>query len=115
MSEEKKKEIPLHRERLNLPDKEVQQKLTEAKKKALRQDMARVFGPPEGRRVLRYLLDICAYRQSKVGGNPALGMDIFAGTLYNSARELVCIEFLEYIPKYILKDIEYGTESELLE
>ena len=112
MAEEK---VPFHRERLNLPDNEKAREISEAKKKALRQDMAKVFGPPEGRRVLRYLMDICAYRQSKVGGNPTLGMDIFAGTLYNSSRELVCIEFLEAIPKYILKDIEYGTDEELSE
>ena len=110
---EDKKDIPMHRERLNLPDKGAAQKVTDARRKKLRQDMAKVFNSHEGRRVLRYLMDICAYRQSKVGGNPTLGMDIYAGTLYNSSRELVCIEFLEHIPKYILKDIEYGTDQEL--
>lgn len=107
------KEVPLHRERLNLVDKNQYQKVTEAKKKQLRQDMASCFNSIQGRNVLRYLISITGYRKSKVGGNPALGMNILEGTLYNSARELVGIEFLEMVPAHILKDIEYGTIDEL--
>lgn len=110
---EEKKEIPMHRERLNLPNKEEQQKLTEAKRKQLSADLKVCFSSIEGRRVLRYLMNICGYKKSKVGGNPALGMDVAQGTIYNAARENVCIELLEFIPPYIIKDVEYGTIEEI--
>ena len=110
---EDKKELPMHRERLNLPDKDVQQKLTEAKRKQLSADLKVCFGSIEGRRVLRYLMNICGYKKSKVGGNSSLGMDIMQGTLYNSARENVCLELLEFIPPYIIRDVEYGTHEEI--
>ena len=110
-----KSELPLHRERLNLPDKGAAQKITDAKKKKLRQDMAKVFGPPEGRRVLRFLMDLGGYKKLKIGGNPQLGMDVSQGTYYNCAREQVVLEFLEHVPVYILKDVEFGTDQELEE
>jgi hypothetical protein len=112
---EDKKDIPMHRERLNLPDKGAAQKVTDAKRKKLRQDMAKVFGPPEGRRVLRFLMDLGGYRTIKIGGNPQLGMDVKDGTFYNASREQIVIEFLEHIPVYILKDIIFGTDQELEE
>jgi len=112
MVEEK---VPFHRERLNLPDNEKAREISEAKKKALRQDMAKVFGPPEGRRVLRYLMDIAGYQRMKVGGNPQLGMDVLQGSFYNVVREQVCIEFIEHIPVYIIKDVLFGTPTELEE
>ena len=110
---EEQKEIPMHRERLNLPDKVDQQKLTEAKRKQLSSDLKVCFSSVEGRRVLRYLMSICGYKKSKVGGNPNLGMDVSQGTLYNAARENVCIELLEFIPAYILKDVEYGNIDDI--
>ena len=110
---DQKEETPFHKARLGLPDNVKAREIYEARRKALRQDMAKVFTPVEGRRVLRHLMSICGYRLSKTGGNPSLGMDILTGTLYNSARENICIEFLEDVPKHILKDIEYGPDSEL--
>ena len=111
MTEEKS--IPLHRERLNLPDKGEQQELTERKRKQLTQDLAVCFNSPSGYRVLRHLMNITGFKKSKVGGNVTLGMDIMQGTLYNSARELVMIELLEFIPVYILKNVEFGAAEEL--
>ena len=115
MNEELKKDQPLHRERLNLENKEDQQKLLQAKRKQLTRDMALCFNSPAGSRVLRHLMLICGYKKSKVGGNVNLGMDVEQGTLYNSARENVCIEFLEFVPVYIIKNVEYGTLDELEE
>ena len=112
---EEKTEQPFHRERLNLPDKDEQQKLNERKRKQLVQDLAVCFNSPAGFRVLRYLMDITGYKRSKVGANTTLGMDIMQGTLYNSARELVMIELLEFIPVYILKKVDFGAAEELEE
>ena len=113
MAEEK--EVPLHLKRLGLLNKDEQSLLLERKKKQLFRDMAATFTSMEGRRSLRYLLDLCGYKKSKVGGNPTLGMDVMAGTLYNSAREQVAIEFLEFIPADIRRDCEFGTFNELEE
>ena len=107
------KEVPLHRERLNLVDKNTFQQITEAKRKQLKQDMAKVFGPPEGRRVLRYLMNISGYKRSKIGGNQQIGMDVLTGTMYNTSREGLCLEFIEHIPNYILRDVEFGTFEEI--
>jgi len=106
-------EVPLHRERLNLPDKNAGQKINEAKRKQLRQDMAFCFGTVQGRNVLRFMMGICGYRKSKVGGNVNLGMSIEQGTLYNASRELIFIEVAEHIPSDILKDAEYGVDEDL--
>lgn len=112
MTEEKKK-IPLHRERLSLPDKNEQEKLREQKRKQLKEDCRATFSPPAGRRVLRYLMDLAGYKKSKVGGNPELGMDVLTGTLYNSARELVILEMLEFLPVEVRKDVEFGNIDEI--
>ena len=115
MADEKKKEIPLHRERLNLPNKDELQKIKEKKKSQLAKDMAQTFNSVSGRATLRFILDICGYKKSKVGGNPALGMDVLVGTMYNSARENVAIEILDYVPDYIIRDVEHGTDRDLIE
>jgi hypothetical protein len=113
MTEEEKSKVPLHKERMGLLDKDTQYKLLEAKRKALSSDMAVCFNTAEGRRVLKYILNICGYRKGKVGGNPQLGMDVFQGTMYNAAREQVAIELIEHIPVYIMKDCEYGVFKDL--
>jgi hypothetical protein len=113
MTEEEKSKVPLHKERMGLLDKDAQQKLQEAKRKALSSDMAVCFNTAEGRRVLRHILNICGYKRSKIGGNPQIGMDVHAGLLYNCAREQVAIELLDHIPAYILKDCEYGVFKDL--
>ena len=113
MSEEKPDNRPFHQTRLNLPDKDAAQKLSESRRKRLQQDLATTFAPPAGRRVLRYLMSISGYGLSKVGGNPQLGMDVEKGTFYNASRELVFIELIEHMPAYILRDVLFGTESEL--
>ena len=111
MTEEKS--IPLHRERLNLPDKGEQQELTERKRKQLTQDLAVCFNSPSGYRVLRHLMNITGFKKSKVGGNPQIGMDVAQGVNYNCAREQVMIELVELIPVYILKNVEFGAAEEL--
>ena len=112
MSEEKT-EQPFHRERLGLPDKDAAQKLTEARKKQLSRDMAVCFNTPEGRNVLRYLLTICGYAEGTIGGNVAMGMDILQGSFYNACRRQIAIEFIEFIPDYILKDVQFGKPEDL--
>lgn len=112
MSDEKP-HVPLHRERLNLPDNKEIQELNEKKKKQLRSDMQEVFNSPAGRRVLRYIINITGYGLQKIGGNPQIGMDLHAGLLYNCAREQVFLELKRFIPTDILKDAEFGTVSDL--
>ena len=111
---DERKEIPLHRERLGLLDKDAQTKLVERKRKQLTQDMALVFNSEEGRRVLRYILNLGGFKKGKIGGNPQLGMDVLEGTLYNCAREQILLEILEFVPAYILKDCEYGIFDDLI-
>jgi hypothetical protein len=112
MTDEKKK-IPLHRERLDIPDNKEAQKLREDRKKQLREDLRATFGPSAGRRVLRHLMNLAGYKKIKIGGNPQLGMDVLQGSFYNVTREQLVIEFIELMPVDILKDVEFGTISEL--
>lgn len=114
MSEDKK-EIPLHRERLNLPDKEESSKKRDCARKQLVEDMRVTFNTPAGRRVLRYFMSICGYKRQKVGANPAMGMDILHGTFYNAVREQVILEFIDVIPEAVLKDCEFGVFEDLLD
>lgn len=109
-----KKVVPLHRERLNLPDNEDQQKLRELKRKQLKEDMREVFNTPAGRRVLRYLMNLGGYKKGKIGGNVQLGMDVLHGTLYNTAREQLILELVEFIPDNVLKDCEFGVFEDFL-
>ena len=108
-----KEDIPLHRERLGLLDKDAQQKLLEKKRKTLSKDMAMTFNTVEGRRVLRFILTICGYKKGVIGGNAALGMDVMQGTLYNASRQQVAVEILEHIPAHIVKNVEYGTDEDI--
>lgn len=113
MSEEKK--IPLHRERLNLPDPTVASEAREKKHKQLIEDCRVTFSPSAGRRVLRYIFTQAGYKKSKIGGVPALGMGVLETTLYNCAREQLILELLQFIPEEVLRDVEFGTFSELEE
>ena len=113
MMPEEKKDQPLHRERLGLLNKEEQQKVLEKKRKILSGDMAVCFNTPEGRNVLRYLLTICGYAEGTIGGNVAMGMDILQGSFYNACRRQIAIEFIEFIPDYILKDVQFGKPEDL--
>lgn len=111
---DEKKAVPLHRERLNLPDHEDQQKLREQKKKQLKDDMRATFNTPAGRRVLRYLMNLGGYKRGKIGGNAQMGMDVLQGTLYNTAREQLVLELIEFVPDSVLKDCEFGVFEDLL-
>ena len=111
MSEEKT--IPLHRERLNLPDKVDQQKVNDIKKKQMSRDFAVVFNSVEGRRVLRFMMVLGGFKRPKIGGNTSLGMDVAYGTIYNAAREQLLLEIFEFVPSYILRDAEYGLHEDL--
>lgn len=113
MSEEKKS-IPLHRERLNLPDNKAVQELREEKRKQLKADCREVFNSPAGRRVLRYIINLTGYGKPKIGGNPQIGMDLHAGLLYNCAREQIFLELKEFISADILKDCEFGISEDIL-
>ena len=113
MTPEEKDKISFHKARLNLPDKEALEKVRKDKRKGLTQDMAVVFDSPEGRRVLSFMMDLSGYRKSKVGGNPQLGMDILQGTFYNTIREQLFLEIVEFIPVNILRKAEYGVAKDL--
>ena len=107
------KYIPLHRERLNLPDPVVSSEAREKKHKQLIEDCRVTFSPAAGRRVLRYLFIQAGYKKPKIGGVPNLGMGVLETTLYNCAREQLILEILQFLPEEVLKDVEFGTFSEI--
>lgn len=112
---DEKKHIPLHRERMNLPDNDIARALNDRKRKQFADDARACFSTPGGRRVLRHFMNICGYKRQKIGGNPQLGMDVLQGTFYNAVREQVLLEFIEAIPDAVLKDCEFGVFEDLLE
>lgn len=109
----KEKEIPMHRERLNLPDKEAVKKVQDEKRKKIMQDMAMTFGTPEGMRSLEIIAKLCGFGKTNVGANPQLGMDVRDGTLYNASREGVYKELRTFLPARILKKVEFGDVIEI--
>ena len=111
MSEEK--EIPFHVSRVPHANKEAQAKAQAAKDKEIRDDLAFVFGTEQGVRALRLIMNLCGYRQSKVGGNPSLGMDVLTGTLYNASREGIYLELRRLLPNRILVKAEAEPVEEI--
>lgn len=107
--------VPIHNQRSTSIDKEKQKEAFDRKVKTLRMDMAITFGTAEGKRVLKWLKDECGWGKSVVGGNPALGMDVAQGTIYNSARLNVYLELRSLVPHSILAEVEYESISEVLE
>lgn len=117
MAKEESREVPhvsLHQQRSESVDKDKQRKELDRRVKNLRMDMAITFSPPEGKRVLRWLLLECGFHKTCVGGNPSLGMDVKDGTLYNAARESIYLELRQLIPSEILKEVEYENIDETL-
>ena len=94
-------------------DKEAQAKAQAAKDKEIRDDLAFVFGTEQGVRALRLIMNLCGYRQSKVGGNPSLGMDVLTGTLYNASREGIYLELRRLLPNRILVKAEAEPVEEI--
>lgn len=107
--------IPIHQQRSSSVDKQEQQKEFEKRIKNLRIDMAITYGTPEGKRVLKWILDQCGFHKSCIGGNPGLGMDVAQGTIYNAGRESLYIEMRQLIPSETLKQVEYENINEVLE
>lgn len=117
MTKEESKEqphVPTHTQRSRSVDKDKQQHEIDRRIKLLRMDMALTFGTPEGKRVLKWLLNECGFHKSCVGGNPNLGMDVAQGTIYNAARESIYIELRQLIPSETLKEVEYENVDETL-
>lgn len=110
-----KPHIPAHTLRSEATDKDKQRKDFQRRSKQLRFDMAITFGTAEGKRVLQWLINESGFNKSQVGGNPALGMDVLQGTLYNSARASIYLELRQLIPAEILKQVEYENIEEILE
>lgn len=104
------KEIPTHKTRLKQPDEKVQKEL-EARRKQLTIDLNTTFSTPSGKRALNYLMKICGYGKSSVGGNPALGMDIRDGTLYNAARQNIYLEVRNFLEPKLLQEVEFLPET----
>lgn len=107
--------IPSHLKRSEATDKDKQRREFEQRAKSLRMDFALTFSTPEGRRVLKWIIQESGYQKSNVGGNPQLGMDVLQGTLYNAARQSLYLEMRQLIPAETLKLIEYENISEVLE
>ena len=112
---EEKPHIPFTHLRSSAIDRDKQTKASENSAKQLRFDFAITFGTPEGRRVLRWLMEQSGYQKSNIGGNPQLGMDVLQGTLYNSARQAIYLEMRQLIPAETLKQVEYENVQEILE
>ena len=107
--------IPTHIQRSESVDKDKQQKEMQRRVKSLRMDFAICFGSPEGKKVLKWIFREAGFAESSVGGNPALGMDVLQGTLYNNARKSLYIEMRKLIPHEILKQVEFeNIEEELI-
>ena len=117
-SKEESKEnpfVPIHNQRSESVDKDKQHKEMQRKLKSLRMDFAICFGTPEGRKVLKWILQNSGYGESLVGGNPTLGMDVAQGTIYNGGRVSLYIEMRKLIPHEILKTVEFeNIEEELI-
>lgn len=109
------KHIPLHTQRSTSTDKDEQKKTQERMARNLRLDFAIAFGTPEGRKVLKWLKEECGWGKSVVGGNPALGMDVAQGTIYNASRLNVYLELRSMVPHSILTEVEYESVKEILE
>lgn len=107
--------VPTHTKRSASTDKDEQRKEFTRKVRNLRMDMAITFSTPEGKRVLKWLCNECGFGRGIVGGNPALGMDVDRGTLYNAARLGVYTELRSLIPHGILLEVEYENIQEILE
>lgn len=112
---EEKPHIPFHNQRSSSVDRDKQTKEFERRAKQLRFDFAITFGTPEGRRVLKWIIEQSGYQKSNIGGNPALGMDVLQGTLYNASRQAMYLEMRQLIPHEILKQCEYENVTEVLE
>jgi len=72
----------------------------------LRKDLDDTFGTAHGRRVLRYLKDICGYQKSSVVADPQNGDPLGSGTIYNAARQNVYLT----IRKYVNREIKIAVE-----
>ncbi|MDE1866576.1 MAG: hypothetical protein KGI08_02550 [Thaumarchaeota archaeon] len=105
--------IPTHTQRSSSKDKEEQEKALASRIKELRMSFAVCFSTPDGKKVLGWLLEQSGFLKSQVGGNPAIGMDVETGTLYNCARESLYIEMRRLVPSHILKEVEYQSMEEL--
>jgi len=104
--------VPLHQQRQG--DKDVFKKEQEQKERQLRMDFATTFGSPSGRKVLRWIMNQSGFAKSPIGGNPALGLDVDRGTLYNSARIALYSEIRYYVPHETLKQIEFEDINDIL-
>ena len=105
-------ELRTHHTRVE-KSKEAVRKAQKAKREALRADMEVTFATPEGIRVLRYLQETCGFTKSSIGGNPALGMDVSIGTIYNDSRRGVYLELRQLLPPRILKQSEFSPADEI--
>lgn len=117
-SKEESKENPhvsSHLQRSSSVDKDKQQKEAIYKAAAMKRAFIMTFSTEHGKVVLRWLLEQGGFHKSQVGGNPAIGMDVLEGTLYNAARESIYIELRKFLTPDILKDVEYETKQETLE
>lgn len=74
--------------------------------------MNRCFSTEDGKRVLKYLGQLCAWAETSVGGKPDMGFDALTGTLYNEARRGVYVELRSFIRADILKEVEFHVETE---
>ena len=106
--------IPTHTQRSDATDKKEQQKIFDAKIKDLRMAFAMTFSTPDGKKVLRWIMQEAGYQKSQVGGNPGIGMNVMEGTLYNAARESLYIEIRSLVPTEILKQVEYQSVEETI-
>lgn len=107
--------VPSHNQRGTSSDKDKQKEIHERNVKNLRMDMALVFGTAEGKRVLRWIKNECGWGKSVIGGNPAIGMDVAQGVVYNGARLGIYLELRSLVAHSILQEVEYENINEVIE
>jgi hypothetical protein len=106
--------VPIHTQRSSAVDRDSIQKVRQQQEKQLRMDFALTFNTAEGKRVLKWIMFQSGYGKSPVGGNPALGLDVMQGTLYNAARLGLYTELRQFVPHTVLKQVEFENIDEAI-
>ena len=76
------------------------------KLKALQRDFEVTFATPEGKNVLKHIMQLCGYQRTSVIGNSQIGLSVLEGTLHNEAQRSVYLKIRQHLPKHILIDVE---------
>lgn len=83
-----------------------QKELLEKQKKRLQKAFDVATATPEGKFVLRHLMEICGYHSSSFMASSETGELLTLNTLYNEARRNVYLEIRKHIDPEVLYEVE---------